>query len=606
VDQQQTGETEVGRVHHAAPEPTAAHPASTTEVAVIPPVAPTTGDWSVDLNATEVSEFLTALDKAVRARRLYAPNNPAYNSFLGTLKTSCKKLWENARSLSCVVDEHAFKWEDHVFVAGEGRDNLAFQFYKDGIRVLTFLPGFEDEIELLMDVLVRARQIDQSSVDDMVTLLWEQEFTALQYSYVDALAEGIEIPDTGPITFEKIDLTLVAEDNAAPVSSDPHRQPAAIEQGRPPVALTISRDDFNETLYFLEPKELDFLRVELEKEWRREVKRDVINALFDRLEDSQAKRQTEILGILRQLLPAYLSSGDLHSAAAILIELNGVRDILSDAQKAEAQEIFAELSDPAVLDQLLKSLEEGAIDPSGDELSVFLRHLRPEALAPLIRATETTRVPALQKRLRGAVATLGRAHPLMLTELLKFDDEVVVAGAVRMIGQIVLTAAVTNVAALLGHSAASVRRAAVEALVQIKSGAAVDALQKALDDPEREVRIAAVRGIGGLRYQPARARLEALLHGRIVRDADLTEKIAFFEAYGAVANAESVDMLDRLLNGKKLFAKQSPELRSCAAMALGKVGSAASRNALEQAADDGNPMVRNAVLKALRQEGKGA
>jgi HEAT repeat protein len=194
----------------------------------------------------------------------------------------------------------------------------------------------------------------------------------------------------------------------------------------------------------------------------------------------------------------------------------------------------------------------------------------------------------------------------MLTELLKFDDEVVVAGAVRMIGQIVLTAAVTNVAALLGHSAASVRRAAVEALVQIKSGAAVDALQKALDDPEREVRIAAVRGIGGLRYQPARARLEALLHGRIVRDADLTEKIAFFEAYGAVANAESVDMLDRLLNGKKLFAKQSPELRSCAAMALGKVGSAASRNALEQAADDGNPMVRNAVLKALRQEGKGA
>lgn len=606
MDQQQTRDIEIGQVHHAAPEPTAGHAPATADVVVMQPAPPTVGDWSAESNVTEVSEFLNALDKAVRARRLYAPNNPAYNSFLGALNTSCRKLWESARSLSCVVDEHAFRWGDHVFVAGEGRDNLAFQFYKDGIRVLTFLPGFEDEIELLMDVLVRVRQIDQNSADDMVTLLWEQEFTSLQYSYVDALAEGIEIPETGPITFERIDLTLVAADSAAPVSSDPTRQPSAIEQGKPPVAMTLTRDDFNETLYFLEPKELDFLRVELEKEWHRDVKRDVINALFDRLEDSQAKRQTEILGILRQLLPAYLASGDLHSAAAILTELNGVLDTLSDAQKGEAQEIFAELSDPALLNHLLKSLEEGAIDPSGDELSIFLRHLRPEALAPLIHATETTRVPPLQERLRAAVATLGRAHPLILTELLRSDDEVVIAGAVRIIGQIVLAPAVTSVAALLNHSAPAVRRAAVEALVQIKSGAAVDALQRALEDTERDVRIAAVRGIGGLRYQPARTRLEALLHGRIVRDADLTEKIAFFEAYGAVANAESVEMLDRILNGKKLFAKQSPELRSCAAMALGKVGSPASRNVLERAAEDGNPMVRNAVLKALRQEGVSA
>lgn len=597
------GEIEVGQVHDVAPEPTTAHSDLTQGVVVSPPAPPTVGDWSEDLDVTEVSEFLNALDKAVRARRLYAPNNPSYNSFLGTLKTTCRKLWEDARSLSCVVDENAFRWGDNVFVAGEGRDNLAFQFYKDGIRVLTFLPGFEDEVELLMDVLVRVRQIDQNSADDMVTLLWEQEFTALQYSYVDALAEGIEIPETGPVSFERINLTLVAEDQSGPVSTDPSRLPAAIEQGSPPVALTLTRDDFNDTLYFLEPKELDFLRIELEKEWRREVKRDVINALFDRLEDSQATRQSEILGILRQLLPAYLAGGDLHSAAAILIELNGVLELLSDTQKTEAQEIFAELSDAEVLNQLLQSLEEGAIDPSGEELSVFLRHLRSEALAPLIRATETTRVPALQERLRAALATLGRDHPLILTELIRTGDDVVIAGAVRIIGQIVLATAVTSVAALLNHSAAAVRRAAVEALVEIRSGAAVDALQRALEDPERDVRIAAVRGIGGLRYQPARARLEVLLQGRILRDADLTEKIAFFEAYGAVANAESVVMLDRILNGKKLFGKQTPELRSCAAMALGKVGSAASRGALERAAEDGNPMVRNAVLKALRQEG---
>ena len=62
-------------------------------------------------------------------------------------------------------------------------------------------------------------------------------------------------------------------------------------------------------------------------------------------------------------------------------------------------------------------------------------------------------------------------------------------------------------------------------------------------------------------------------------------------------------MLDKLLNGKNLLRqKQSPEIRACAAMALGRVGSPASRAALEKATAETNPMVRNAVAKALRRE----
>ena len=92
-----------------------------------------------------------------------------------------------------------------------------------------------------------------------------------------------------------------------------------------------------------------------------------------------------------------------------------------------------------------------------------------------------------------------------------------------------------------------------------------------------------------------------MLESRIVRDADLTEKIAFFEAYGAVATADSIALLDRMLNGRKLFGKESPEMRACAAMALGRVGSPAARAALQRSSAETNPIVRNAVMKALRQ-----
>ncbi|MGQ0561244.1 MAG: HEAT repeat domain-containing protein [Gemmatimonadota bacterium] len=613
MDPSRIGEIDLGPVAGAVPpapelQAVPVVPGSPEVVAVEPRAASAApaAVLTAELTPAELNDFFTSLDKAVRARRLYASNNPAYLAFLGTVKEKCRRLWDGAYSLSCVVDENGFNWEGQTFAAGEGRENLAFQFYKDGIRLLTFTPGFEDELERFMDVLARARQVDQTSADDMVTLLWEQEFQSLQYSYVDALAEGIEVPATGHISFEKIELTLVAEDSIAPVSTDPNTRPHSAEQNLPPVAQTITRDDFAETLYFLEPAELEYLNREVEKEMARDIKGDVLSALFDRLEDPVPKRQTEILRIVRQLLPAYLSSGDLHSASTILIELNNILsmiEILGETQKREAQEIFSELSEPAVLNQLLKSLEDGAIDPSGEELAIFLRYLRPEALAPLIRATETTRVPALQQRLRGAIEGLAREHPEILTELFKHGDEIVNIGAARLAGQIGLAAAVAAIGSLLKSSSIPVRKAAAEALVQIKSGAALDALQNALEDPEREVRIAAARGIGGLRYQPARARLEAILQGKIVRDADLTEKIAFFEAFGSVANADSVELLDRMLNGKKLLGgRESPELRACAAMALGKVGSPASKASLQRAMQDKEAMVRNAVMKALRQE----
>jgi len=427
---------------------------------------------------------------------------------------------------------------------------------------------------------------------------------------VDALAEGLDVPDTPPVRqVERVEASQIAADLELVEVEDEEEEaarPTAIQQGKPPVASTISRDDFAETMYFLEESELELLREEVEKEWARDLKQDVLNALFDRLEDQIPERQTEILRILRQLMPAYLGRGDLASASTILVELNALVEtgnILGEDQSKTARDLFAELSEPAVLAQLLRSLEEGAIDPSGAELGVFLRHLGHQALAMLIRATETTTVVALQARLRTAVEHLGREHPDHLVQLVKSDDELIAAGATRLVGQMAFPSAAPAVASLLNKGSVLVRRAAVDALMQIKSGAALEALQNALEDDDRDVRITAARGLGTLRYQPARSRLDSILQGKRLSDADLTEKIAFFEAFGAVANADSVSMLDRLLNGKNLLRqKQSPEIRACAAMALGKVGTPASRAVLEKANSETNPMVRNAVLKALRQE----
>jgi hypothetical protein len=560
------------------------------EVGPEPPIPP-----------AEVAELFAALDKAVRSQRLYQPNNPVYQGFVAAARAAVANLWDGISSITAGVEENAFKWYGRTFAAGEGRDTLSFLFYKDGIRFVTFLPGFEDEVERFLAVVNRARALDQDSDDDMVTLLWQQEFESFQYSYVDALAEGLTVPQSKVPKLAGVELTLVPDDAAAARRSD---GPQAHDSASASVTGLVNREGFEETLYFLEPGELARLHDEVELEWRRDVKRDVLNGLFDRLEDGLPEWRQQIMGILRQVLPSFLGSGDVASATRVLVELNAILDAgrLPEPLREEAQALFRELSEPAVLTQLLQSVEDGAIDPGGGELGLFLKHLQPAAMPVLLASIERSSTGPLRERLRAAMEGLATKHRDDLVALLRHDDPDVVRGAARLAGQLALPGAAGLLGGLLTRPEPSVRRAAVDALIRVRTGAALDALRPALRDADRDVRIAAARGIAAARYGPARSWLVELLASRELRAADLTEQMAVFEAYGAVATPDDTGMLDRMLNGRRLFAKESPELRACAAMALSRIDAPAARDALERARGESNPVVRNAVIKALRQQ----
>ena len=80
--------------------------------------------------------------------------------------------------------------------------------------------------------------------------------------------------------------------------------------------------------------------------------------------------------------------------------------------------------------------------------------------------------------------------------------------------------------------------------------------------------------------------------------------MAFFEAYGALVGAKGIPTLDKMLAAKGLLGKkEDPETRACAAMALGKIRTPEARAVLERAAQDKEPLVRNAVTRALREVG---
>ncbi|HEX6104256.1 MAG TPA: HEAT repeat domain-containing protein, partial [Gemmatimonadales bacterium] len=92
--------------------------------------------------------------------------------------------------------------------------------------------------------------------------------------------------------------------------------------------------------------------------------------------------------------------------------------------------------------------------------------------------------------------------------------------------------------------------------------------------------------------------------GKAVKEMDLTEKMAFFEAYGSIAGPAGLKPMSGLLLPRGLLKlKGSSETRACAAIAIGRIRTAEAREVLRSAADDKDLVVRNAVSRALRESG---
>ncbi|GMR13676.1 MAG: hypothetical protein BMS9Abin29_1889 [Gemmatimonadota bacterium] len=560
------------------------------------------GEAIPDLPIDEVRDLFVTLGKALRAYQLYDENNPVYHRFVSSLREAFQDIWQEVDKVTVAVEEHRFMAGETAVYENENRsESLAFLFFKDGVREITFLSGIEtDEMEPFLAVLQRARNL-KPDADDLLTVLWEADLTFFDYTYVEVIPDGVELPAATP-EGERADLGQAHQSLREEAKEDEGGQAAADS----PAPKQISKEDFNPTLYSLDPREKEVLREEVELEVNRELRADVLNALYDRLEDADSERQAEILGILTTLLPNFLSRGALEAAAEVLDEIAKMRaaeGVFDDARKAEVDGLLDQLSSEATLNELIRAIRDGSISADPELLARFLTHLRIGALRVLLRASEEAEDRELRKVLSGAVVGIAEQNPEALLGLLGDSSSVVAAGAARLAGKMGVVDAAPALARLMEHPQPLARLAAVEAASELRAAGAATAIQARLDDPDRSVRIASARALGTLRHSRAEATLKQIVTGKAIRQADLTEKLAVFESYGLVGGMEAVKVLDGLLNGKGFLGRrESAEIRACAARSLGRVGTDPARQALDKAKKIEDPVVRSAVNKALRGE----
>lgn len=544
-----------------------------------------------------LEDALRAFAKALRAVQLYLPNNPTRQQAVEQTRQAFARVWPLLAPIEIQVREASFAVEDQVVYQDieRGTESLPWLLYRDGLRTLTLMPGFEvEELPTLLALLHKARTATTDD-DDLVTLLWVADLTHLTYRYVESGGTS--------------DLVVASGDRQGVATQLPGELPLAVPPAEtqapgdgPPGLVRV--EDFESTLYFLEPREAAYLQDELKREYTEDQRRLVLASLFDIVElHSTPESQLESLSILDQLVLEFLTLGDYELVAFTLREAAATaRKPDIDARVlAGLRELPARLSEPSVVAQLLHALDESARTPVASLLEGLFAELRATALEPLVAWLGAASASPARAAIEKASLRLAGANTSELAALLEHPQEIVVRGALRLVAQLATPAAVPGLSRLLRGPDAKLRAEAVAALADIGSPGALQALERATDDQDREVRVATYRAIGSRKHAGALGRLTEAVRRKDTRNADLGEKMALFEAYGSLCGDAGVAELDGILNARGLLgAKEPAEIRACAARALGLVGTRAALAALQKAADTKDVVVRSAVARAMR------
>ncbi len=545
------------------------------------------------LPVSHVEELVRSIVRALRAFQMYLPNNPMYQRAEIQLAGSFPAVWAVLDELTLFVRETDLVWEEQVVYEQPSKnESFAWGLYKDGMRVLTLRKGVEEEeIRRFLLTVTRARHLSADASDDLLTLLWEQDFQTVSYQFAEVISD--------PWVYDPQALDLQAQ-QAENVVQEQVRQEVQTARAQGVVDL----EEFDSTLYFLDEVEIAALRAQVEEEYTRDTRLASLAVLFDIYElQEDSDIRAEIIGVLDTLFPNLLVRGDFHTLANILRELRALRSAkgVDEAARQRVDTFEGRLSQPETIAQLLQSLDEAASLPPEDELGEVLRELRAPALGTILTQLPRLNSTEVRATIGGAAERLAHASTSELLRLLRTLEVDALPGAVRLAGRLGLQAAVPPVGDLVRHEMVDVRLAAVEVLAQLGTPGAMSGLEPAIDDADRTVRVAAVTAVSRRAWAGALRRLEAAVLGKGPQ-RERSEQRQVFEAYAAVAGPPGLETLRGLLVPRGMFQRKSPtEVRTCAVYALGKLRTPEARMLIEDVQNDKDLPVRHAATSILRE-----
>src|SRR5258705_1987 len=284
-------------------------------------------------------DLMRILVRALKAKRMYPANNPQLQRILAEATIAMGETLEAVGDLHLTVQQYDLLFlGQSIYNNPSRKESLAFRFAKDGITEMVFQEGLPSE-ELESFLAVMAHAMEQSSLeDDLVTLLWEQEFSHISYAYlaIDDMQSSVDLQQLGEEARAELELSFPKRDENEPVD-EATGVPWSEHHGWAPEdgGSGHRADDWNELVPVLHVKdpcsseflhltsqEIEALAEEIHREHSRTMHDVVLEILTEVAEDELAPEAfADLARAFADLLIVVVQEADLRHAVEIAATL---------------------------------------------------------------------------------------------------------------------------------------------------------------------------------------------------------------------------------------------------------------------------------------------
>ncbi|MDH4228861.1 MAG: HEAT repeat domain-containing protein [Nitrospirota bacterium] len=502
-------------------------------------------------------DLLTHVSRSLKTMRLYSSTNTMYQ----------RALEDAARRLSNHVGEHGslvLRIErERMLLGGEvafqdddPKDGLVFHLYSDGLRGLTVHSGMdEEEARAALRILAKGASLGSGEDDDVVTLLWNGEFTHLLMDVVEDDAASEELAPTMEVK--------KPEERHERLQQVVQAQQAAPE---PPKTVAYGADVLK--VFNLTDRDQAYLDDLVRREQELDPAQDLVSILSDVLViEADADEFSDTVALFGRLVIDFLTQGNLALAAALgrgLVACAAARKDLAPPMKERLmQELlgFGTGRPMAALEAGIRLLFGGG----GVDASATTHAQRETAMTALgsyltlLRRTDIrqflemiSRVPDGHVRdlMCDHAARLAPESHEVLTGMLLDLDAALVQCVAEVLGRVGNGTDLPHYNILSKHGDVNVRRTALEAIISIAGGAHPQIVAYLVDpDPRLRRRALAVAEAGRLPEALELLRQIAVDPGFTAWE--LVERRAVFAAIGIIGGDQVVPMLGEYMHRVK-------------------------------------------------------
>jgi|GEM_PF-1077229 len=490
---------------------------------------------ATDQEIASMVKVFSLLERALSATKQYAPDHPEVKRrFDEVFRELASALMTCEVALAWDLTPYSFGARDQVIWEPESPWNrIPYQLFADGVRMMGFAPGLDLPEFVRWTQLVTLDPVtDFAPEDDLVTMLWDENFEHVFFQAIDSFAEGnqdqrarYEAERAQVISGAHIDhraeLSKVVASERKPTAKG--KASAAGEdvqsKGRELFRM-LAKNDATDAEAAARVANLNITDASSESETASTLQVDstALTLLAARMEVDVAAVSERFISVTAD---AFVVSAKMGRSAAVTAPLRRAIDSLGTAAPAKAVEMILELRDAINVDG--KDLDTESL-----RQTMTTEILSAPTLLAILQAGEQLQGDAKTEYIKGVTRVLGCLQPQHFDSALSYLEKAS-AGELRDLIMSYLERTgrgnEAKIGALFPKVDVDLGLALVRLLSQLDTQPAKDAISMASQSPHALVRIEALGHIEGA--SGSRLRLEIK---KLLEDPDAQVRLAALQA----------------------------------------------------------------------------